>query len=403
MNAAPWLAVVAGVVFAPELLHSTWALTLLSQIGIATIACLSFNLLLGQGGMLSFGHATYTGLGAYGAIHTLNAARAAGVDFPVSLIPLAGGVSGLLAATVLGFLSSRRGGTALAMVTLGLAELVFSVALMGFVFFGGESGIACNRVTESAPWGVTFASPVEMYYLIAAYALLSAAALYALTTTPWGKMLNAVRDNAMRVEFLGFNPQTIRYRAFLFSAFFAGISGGLAALLFERVTPDALGLERSASLVLFTYLGGIQSFIGPIVGAVLMVLANVGLSSLTPAWLLYVGLAFVFGVMFAPQGLTGIVQTAMAQPRAFYVRHGLILFALLVSLGVALIGVAALVEMAYQLQLEASLGSNVAFGTFQLHINRWQDWAAACAIALLGGWFFLRLRHALIERLGAKT
>jgi ABC-type branched-subunit amino acid transport system permease subunit len=242
MNAAPWIAVVAGLVFAPELLHSAWALTLLSQIGIATIACLSFNLLLGQGGMLSFGHATYTGLGAYGAIHTLNLARVAGVDFPVSLIPLAGGVSALLAATVLGFLSSRRGGTALAMVTLGLAELVFSVALMGFAFFGGESGIAGNRVTDSAPWGVTFASPFEMYYLIAAYALLSAVALYALTTTPWGKMLNAVRDNAMRVEFLGVNPQTIRYRAFLFSAFFAGISGGLAALLFERVTPDALGL-----------------------------------------------------------------------------------------------------------------------------------------------------------------
>ncbi len=403
MNAAPWIAVVAGVLLAPEFIHSTWALTLLSQIGIATIACLSFNLLLGQGGMLSFGHATYTGLGAYGAIHTLNFARAAGVDFPVSLIPLAGGVSGLLAATVLGFLSSRRGGTALAMVTLGLAELVFSVALMGFAFFGGESGIAGNRVTESAPWRVTFASPVEMYYLIATYSFLSAAALYALTSTPWGKMLNAVRDNAMRVEFLGTNPQAIRYRAFLFSAFFAGISGGLAALLFERVTPDALGLERSASLVLFTYLGGIQSFIGPIVGAVLMVLANVGLSSLTPAWLLYVGLAFVFGVMYAPQGLTGLLQTAMTQPRAFYIRHGVVLLLLLGSLVVAMAGVAALVEMAYQLQLEASLGSNVAFGTFQLHINRWQDWSVAFAIALSGGWHFLRLRNVLIVRIGAKA
>jgi branched-chain amino acid transport system permease protein len=242
-----------------------------------------------------------------------------------------------------------------------------------------------------------------MYYLIAAYALLSAVALYALTTTPWGKMLNAVRDNAMRVEFLGTNPQTIRYRAFLFSAFFAGISGGLAALLFERVTPDALGLERSASLVLFTYLGGIQSFIGPIVGAVLMVLANVGLSSLTPAWILYVGLAFVFGVMFAPQGLTGLLQTAMAQPQAFYGRHGGVLLLLLGSWLLAMAGVAALVEMAYQLQLEASLGPNVAFGAFQLQINRWQDWAAAFAIALSGGWLFLRLRHALIERLGAKT
>ncbi|MCF8147650.1 MAG: branched-chain amino acid ABC transporter permease [Sulfuritalea sp.] len=401
MNAAPWIAVLAGLALAPVLLDSTWALTLLSQIGIATIACLSFNLLLGQGGMLSFGHATYTGLGAYGAIHTLNAARAAGVDFPVSLVPLAGGVAGLAAATVLGFLSSRRGGTALAMVTLGLAELVFAVALMGFAFFGGESGIAGNRVMGSAPWGVTFASPVQMYYLIAAYALACAASLYALTTTPWGKMLNAVRDNAMRVEFLGANPQSIRYRAFLVAGFFAGVSGGLAALLFERVTPDALGLERSASLVLFTYLGGIQSFIGPVVGAVLMVLANAGLSSLTPAWLLYVGLAFVLVVMYAPHGLTGLLQTAAAQPRALYVRHGGVLLLLLVSLLLAMAGVAALVEMAYQWQLEASLGPRVAFGVFQLQINRWQDWAAACAIVLSAGWFFLRLRRTLTERLGA--
>jgi branched-chain amino acid transport system permease protein len=104
--------------------------------------------------------------------------------------------------------------------------------------------------------------------------------------------------------------------------------------------------------------------------------------------------------MFAPQGLTGLLQTAMTQPRAFYVRHGLILFALLVSLVVAMAGVAALIEMAYQLQLEASLGSNVAFGVFQLHINRWQDWAAAFAVGLSGGWLFLRLRRTLTERLG---
>jgi branched-chain amino acid transport system permease protein len=116
-----------------------------------------------------------------------------------------------------------------------------------------------------------------------------------------------------------------------------------------------------------------------------------------------VGLAFVFGVMFAPQGLTGLLQTAMAQPRAFYVRHSVILLALLGSLVVAMAGVAALVEMAYQLQLEASLGPNVAFGSFQLHINRWQDWAVACFIVISSGWLFLRLRHALIVRMGAKT
>ena len=116
---------------------------------------------------------------------------------------------------------------------------------------------------------------------------------------------------------------------------------------------------------------------------------------------LYVGLAFVLVVMYAPHGLTGLLQTAAAQPRAFYIRHGGVLLLLFGSLLVAMAGVAALVEMAYQWQLEASLGPRVAFGVFQLQINRWYDWAVACAIALSAGWFFLRLRRALTERLGA--
>lgn len=114
---------------APQLFTSSLAITILSQIGIAIIACLSFNILLGQGGMLSFGHAVYTGLGAYLAIHALNAIGN-GWYLPVSMVPIVGGIAGMCFAVLFGFVSTKKSGSTFAMITLGLAELVFAMSLM---------------------------------------------------------------------------------------------------------------------------------------------------------------------------------------------------------------------------------------------------------------------------------
>nr|MBP6850986.1 branched-chain amino acid ABC transporter permease [Rhodoferax sp.] len=270
-----WALAALAVLVAPLVWDSGLSLTLLSQMGIATIACLSYNLLLGQGGMLSFGHAVYTGLGAYLAIHALAAMNRAALWLPVSTLPLVGGVAGLAAAAVLGFLATRKSGTVFAMITLGLAELVAAVALMFPAVFGGEAGISANRVTGPAWAGIDFASGLQVYYLIAAYTLVSVAALYAFTATPLGRMLNAVRDNPQRAAFIGYDPQRVRHLAFAISGFFAGVAGGLAALAFEFVGPEALGAGRSGAYLLFTVLGGTGFFFGPIIGAVLMVLAQV--------------------------------------------------------------------------------------------------------------------------------
>lgn len=223
---------------APMLFTSSLSHTMLSQMGVAIIVCLSYNMLLGQGGMLSFGHAVYSGMGAFLTIHTLNIVSKGQLPIPVSLLPLVGGVSGLLVAVVFGWVTTKKSATTFAMITLGVGELVWASALMFPEFFGGEGGVSGNRVAGAKPWGISFGPQVQLYYLIALYTFVCTALMFAFTRTPLGRMLNAVRDNPERVEFVGYDTQVVRYIAFIIAAFFAGISGGLAALNFEIVTSE---------------------------------------------------------------------------------------------------------------------------------------------------------------------
>ena len=133
------------------------------------------------------------------------------------------------------------------------------------------------------------------------------AAMYALTKTPFGRACNAVRDNPERAQFIGFNPQMVRYIAFCLSGFFAGIAGGLAAINFELVNAAAVGAQQSGTVLLAAYIGGIGSFMGPVFGAVLIAYLEAMLSDLTEAWQLYFGLMFVAAVMFAPNGIAGLL------------------------------------------------------------------------------------------------
>src|SRR5512139_2179557 len=154
---------------APLLWTSSLAQTMLSQIGIAIIVCLAYNMLLGQGGMLSFGHAVYSGLGSFLAVHTLNKVAAGTIWLPVSMIPLVGGLAGFFFAALLGYVTTKKAGTTFAMITLGIGELVWSMSLMLPEFFGGEGGITTNRVVGQPFLGITFGPQIQVYYLIAIY------------------------------------------------------------------------------------------------------------------------------------------------------------------------------------------------------------------------------------------
>ena len=197
------IAAALALLLAPQVASSGLGLTLLSHVGVAIIACLAYNLLFGEGGMVSFGHAIYSGIGAYLAIHTLAQAWPGAASVPVVWVPLVGGAAGWALAAVLGWVTTRRAGTPFAMITLGLGELVWALALMLPEFSGGEQGVAANRVGVSGLPGVTFGPALEVYYLIAAYCLACTWALHAFTRTPLGRALNAVRDDPVRAEFIG--------------------------------------------------------------------------------------------------------------------------------------------------------------------------------------------------------
>ncbi len=393
---APWLAYALALLLAPLVFDSSLGQTLLAQIGIAIIACLSFNLLLGQGGMLSFGHAVYSGMGAFLAMHTLNRVSG-GLPLPVSLVPLAGGLGSMALALLLGWVTTKKAGTAFAMITFGMGELVSATALVFAGFFGGEAGVSGNRVAGPAPWGITFGPQSQLNLLIALYTLVCTALMFAFTRTPLGRLLNAVRDNPERLAFVGFNPQVVRYQAFAIAAFFAGVAGGLAALNFEMVSADVLGAHRSGAYLLFTVLGGTGYFFGPIIGAVLMVLAFVLLSGLTKAWLLYVGLTFVLMVIHAPGGVAALlVAHWRLLRRSGWRRLWLAYLAVFASAGVTLAGFAVLVEMVYHLQQLAALGPVLPFFGLLLQVQHWADWLAAGVVFVSGlGLLTLSRRHCL--------
>jgi branched-chain amino acid transport system permease protein len=380
---------------APLVFTSSLSQTMLSQMGIAIIVCLSYNMLLGQGGMLSFGHAVYSGLGSFLAIHTLNFVSKGVLPLPVSLIPIAGGLAGMLFAVLFGWVTTKKAATPFAMITLGIGELVWAMSLMFPEFFGGEGGISGNRVTGPAPLGITFGPQIQLYYLIAFYTFVCTALMFAFTRTPLGRMLNAVRDNPERVEFVGYDTQKVRYIAFIIAAFFAGISGGLAALNFEIVTSEVVSGPRSGAYLLFTFLGGATFFFGPIIGAILMVLAFVLLSELTKAWLLYLGLVFLFMVMYAPGGIASLIMmnlrvASFGRFRELWVSY----LALAVTALIVLLGAAAMIEMVYHLKLNAALGPELRFLGMTLNAHGVNSWFGSAFVMLTGlGLFELARRH----------
>jgi len=379
-----WTLFALVLLTAPLLFTSSLSQTMLSQMGIAIIVCLSYNILLGQGGMLSFGHAVYSGMGSFLAIHTLNQVSG-GWPLPVSLVPIAGGLASMAVAILLGWVTTKKAATPFAMITLGIGELVWAMSLMFPEFFGGEGGVSGNRVAGAKTFGISYGPQIELYYLIAVYTFVCTGLMFAFTRTPLGRMLNAVRDNPERVEFVGYDTQKVRYIAFIIAAFFAGISGGLAALNFEIVTSEVVSGYRSGAYLLFTFLGGATFFFGPIIGAVLMVLAFVLLSEFTKAWLLYLGLVFLFMVMYAPGGVASLLMMNLRVAKFGHLRK---LWVSYLALGltalVVLLGAAAMIEMVYHLQLNSALGPELHFLGGTLNSKSLNSWFGSGFVMLTG-------------------
>ncbi len=394
---AGWLAAAALLAVLPHVpgLDTSFGRSLLSQMGIAAVFALSYNLLLGETGLLSFGHAVYFGLGAYAAIHLMRAIEG-GLALPIPLVPLAGAAGGLAAGVVFGALTTRRAGVVFALISLGVGELVFAAMRMLQGFSGGEEGITANRGAGPHVLGIAFATQLAIYYVIAFWALVAAALMRAFVRTPVGRMCNAVRDNPQRAEFVGYSAQRVRFVAFAVAATFAGLAGGLHAINYEIVAAEAVGAARSGSVLLMAYVGGVNHFFGPVLGAVTVTWLQVSLSDYTAAWQLYLGLFFMAIVLYAPGGLAGLLalHAPVVRTRAFRAVLGSYLAAGVPALALAL-GAVALLEFNYRLSTQPEAGARLRLFGLDLDLSRPWPWLASIALLAIG-WGGLRRAVPLV-------
>ncbi|MGB5863195.1 MAG: branched-chain amino acid ABC transporter permease [Sulfitobacter sp.] len=381
---APWIIAIIALMVLPMVFTNNSALTIMNQMSITIIFALAYNMLLGQGGMLSFGHAVYAGVGGFFCMHLMNMS-----DFfaaiPLPVLPLFGGLFGMGLALIVGSFSTRSAGTVFAMISLGVGELIAASSVIVVAFFGGEEGISGDRTYAQPFFGVEFLQQQEVYYLTAAWVIISAALMYAWSRTPVGRMANAVRDNPERAEFLGYSARWVRYYSFVASGFFAGVSGGLFAINYEILTEENLNAASSGIILLVTFLGGVGFFFGPIIGAVVFTLVQTVLSLETELWAFYAGTLFVATVMFFPGGLAGLIM--MHVPAFKLGKAKLLVIPYLKTLlpaAIGVLGLCALVEMLFHFR-HAATGDHemtLFWTTFDSHTVL--PWLIAGAIAAIG-------------------
>lgn len=379
-EALAWLAFVALLVVPALAWPRGWMLGYLAQTAAMIVLALSYNLLLGTTGLLSFGHAAFAGLGAFVAAHGFNR-----YGLPLPLVPLAGGAAGAAFGALFGFVATRRAGTAFAMITLGIGELVAAAAWSVPEWFGGAGGVSIDRAAGPALAGWEFGKPMHAYALIAAWCVVAAVAMRVLVRTRLARLANAVRDNPARVAALGTDPCRVRFAMAIAAAFFAGVAGALTLIDVEVATAESVGMLRSSAVLFATVIGGTTAFFGPVVGAVLLTFFSVFVASVSRAWLLYLGLLFVAVVLAAPGGASGRWR-AWRDAR----RHGGARFdarRALPGAGAALAGGVAIVfaaELAYALQFAQNDARRAVIGPWRFDAGAPLGWGIAALAAALG-------------------
>ena len=276
---------------------------LAAQVLIFGLLAMGFNLLYGYTGLLSFGHAAYYGLGAYGTGLVLAKTKLGSLWLGV----LAGPLLAMVGGAVIGFFCLRRRGIYFAMLTLAFAQLLYFVAFHLADLTGGDDGL---RGIPQLPfqllgWSIPLESTLAFYYFAYVLVVLAVAALKRILDSPFGTVLQAIRENPDRAAACGYDVNRIKHLSFVFSATFAGLAGGLDALRLAVVPVESLYWTTSGQVVIMTLLGGAGTFFGPFVGAGTYLALEDRLSVFTESWPLVIGLIFMAFVLFLPKGIWG--------------------------------------------------------------------------------------------------
>ena len=287
---------------------------LASQVLIFGLLAMGFNLLYGYTGLLSFGHAAYYGLGAYGTGLLLAKAKIGSLWLGV----LAGPLLAMLGGAVIGFFCLRRRGIYFAMLTLAFAQLLYFIAFHLADVTGGDDGL---RGIPQLPlslfgWSIKLESPLAFYYFAYALVVLAVAALKRILDSPFGAVLQAIRENQDRAAACGYHVNRIKHLSFVFSATFAGLAGGLDALRLSVVPVESLYWTTSGQVVIMTLLGGAGTFFGSFVGAGTYLVLEDRLSVFTESWPLVIGLIFMAFVLFLPRGIWGTMVARLSIRRS---------------------------------------------------------------------------------------
>jgi len=298
-----WLLLLAAPYWMPYLGGYT---ALGTRVLVLGLAAMSLNFLLGFTGVLSFGHAAYFGLGAYGAGLALK--------FLTNSTPLAlilGTLLGGIAGAVLGALIVRRRGVYFAMVTIAFGQVFYYIAFQWSSLTGGDDGL---RGFARQPLNLGFTtvdilSNGEAFYYFVLLCFAIAVGLMAfLLRSPFGRTLLAIRENERRARFLGIPVELHIWLAFVISCFFIALAGGLYALLNNFADPRGLHYSQSGDFVIMAVMGGMRSFWGPLLGAAIFIVLQDYISSITINWMSFIGLLFVVVVLLFPRGLLGFLQ-----------------------------------------------------------------------------------------------
>jgi len=301
------LAALAALAIVPWVL-ARHQLSLLTDLMIAGLFAMSLDLIMGYTGMVSFGHAAYFGLGAYAsALILLHFAQ------PVPVALLAGAALAGAVAVPVGWLSTRATGIYFAMLTLAFAQFLYTVAYKWRDLTGGSDGIAGVPKTQLFWGGPSLASPNAFYFLVAVCLVLSLVLCRALVRSPFGRALQAIRENERRFTSLGRDARPFKLVVFVIAATFAGLAGALFAPFRGFASPEVMFWVFSGQGLMMVVMGGIGTLVGPIFGAMVFILIQEVLSSYTEHWMIFTGLVFVLIVIFLPGGLVGTARRIVAR------------------------------------------------------------------------------------------